>query len=45
MAIHIYDDTPIGIGSLQIAAELQTYIDDNGVEKDMYLKNTEIDQI
>ena len=35
MAIHIYDDTPIGIGSLQIAAELQTYIDDNGVEKDI----------
>ena len=33
--IHIYDDTPIGIGSLQIVAELQTYIDDNGVEKDI----------
>ena len=33
MAIHIYDDTPIGIGSLQITAELDRYIDDNGSER------------
>ena len=33
MAIHIYDDTPIGIGSLQITAELDTYIDNKGIEK------------
>ena len=33
MAIHIYDDTPIGIGSLQIAAELETYIDERGIER------------
>ena len=32
MAIHIYDDTPIGIGSLQITAELETYIDEAGRE-------------
>ena len=33
MAVHIYDDTPIGIGSLQITAELDRYIDDNGSER------------
>ena len=33
MAIHIYDDTPIRIGSLQITAELDTYIDNKGIEK------------
>ena len=32
MAIHIYDDTPIGVGSLQIAAELETYLDEKGTE-------------
>ena len=33
MAIQVFDDTPIGIGSLTILAELETYIDANGVER------------
>tara|TARA_B100001939_G_scaffold28142_1_gene22416 strand:- start:1042 stop:4809 length:3768 start_codon:yes stop_codon:yes gene_type:complete len=33
MAIHIYDDTPIGVGSLSIVAELETYIDERGIER------------
>lgn len=33
MAIHIYDDTPIGVGTLRILAELETYIDNRGVER------------
>ena len=35
MAIHVYDDTPIGIGTLTILAELETYIDANGVERNI----------
>ena len=35
MAIHIYDDTPIGVGSLSIVAELETYIDENGIEREI----------
>lgn len=30
MAIHVYDDTPIGLGSLTILAELESYFDDSG---------------
>lgn len=33
MAIHVYDDTPIGVGTLRILAELETYIDNRGVER------------
>ena len=33
MAIHVYDDTPIGMGQLTIVAELETYIDDRGRER------------
>ena len=33
MAIHVFDDTPIGIGSLTIVAELETYIDANGIQR------------
>ena len=33
MSIHIYDDTPIGVGTLRILAELETYIDDLGRER------------
>ena len=33
MSIHIYDDTPIGVGTLRILAELETYIDDRGRER------------
>ena len=35
MAIHVYDDTPIGIGTLTILAELETYIDANGVKRNI----------
>ena len=35
MAIHIYDDTPIGVGSLSIIAELESYIDDAGVVREI----------
>ena len=30
MAIHVYDDTPIGLGSLTILAELESYFDNSG---------------
>ena len=30
MAIHVYDDTPIGLGSLTILAELESYFDESG---------------
>ena len=30
MAIHVYDDTPMGMGQLTIVAELESYIDDRG---------------
>ena len=30
MAIHVYDDTPIGLGSLTILAELESYFDNGG---------------
>ena len=30
MAIHVYDDTPIGLGSLSILAELESYFDEDG---------------
>ena len=30
MAIHVYDDTPIGLGSLTILAELESYFDASG---------------
>ena len=33
MSIHVYDDTPIGVGTLSILAELETYIDDKGSER------------
>ena len=33
MSIHVYDDTPIGVGTLRILAELETYIDDRGRER------------
>ena len=33
MSIHIYDDTPIGVGTLRILAELETYIDNRGRER------------
>ena len=30
VAVHIYDDTPIGIGSISIVGELETCLDDKG---------------
>ena len=30
MAIHVYDDTPIGLGSLSILGELESYFDEDG---------------
>ena len=30
MAIHVYDDTPIGLGTLTILAELESYFDESG---------------
>ena len=30
VAVHVYDDTPIGIGKVTILGELKTYIDDDG---------------
>ena len=35
MAIHVYDDTPIGVGSLTILAELESYFDENGNKIDV----------
>ena len=35
MAIHVYDDTPIGLGSLTILAELESYFDENGNKIDV----------
>jgi hypothetical protein len=30
MSVHVYEDTPIGIGSITILGELETYFDDKG---------------
>lgn len=30
ISVHVYQDTPIGIGKITILGELETYIDDNG---------------
>ena len=30
IAIHVYDDTPVGLGSLSILAELESYFDEDG---------------
>ena len=35
MAIHVYDDTPIGVGSLTILAELESYFDESGNKIDV----------
>ena len=35
MAIHVYDDTPIGLGSLTILAELESYFDESGNKIDI----------
>lgn len=33
VSVHVYSDTPIGIGKITILAELETYIDESGQEK------------
>jgi len=30
ISVHVYQDTPIGIGKITILGELETYVDDNG---------------
>lgn len=35
VAMHVYDDTPIGTGKITILAELKTYEDDLGVTRDV----------
>ena len=35
VAVHIYEDTPIGEGKITILGELKTYIDDNGIVRDI----------
>lgn len=33
MAVHIYDDTPVGVGSISILGELEYYYDENGIQR------------
>jgi hypothetical protein len=33
VSVHIYPDTPIGVGKMTVMGELKTYIDDDGVER------------
>ena len=33
VAVHVYDDTPIGLGKITILGELKEYIDGNGVTR------------
>ena len=35
VAVHIYEDTPIGEGKITVLGELKTYIDGDGVVKDI----------
>ena len=35
MAIYVYDDTPIGVGSLTILNELESYFDESGNKIDV----------
>ena len=35
VSVHVYEDTPIGIGKITILGELETYIDENGVQQDI----------
>jgi hypothetical protein len=35
VSVHIYEDTPIGLGKITILGELKTYIDENGVVRDV----------
>jgi len=35
VSVHVYEDTPIGLGKITILGELKTYIDDNGVVRDV----------
>ena len=35
MSIHVYDDTPIGVGSLTILLELESYFDESGNKIDV----------
>ena len=35
LSVHIYEDTPIGLGKVTVLGELKTYIDENGVTRDI----------
>jgi len=35
VSVHVYEDTPIGLGKITVLGELKTYIDDNGVVRDV----------
>jgi hypothetical protein len=35
VAVHIYEDTPIGLGKITILGELKTYVDENGTTRDI----------
>ena len=35
VSVHVYEDTPIGLGKITILGELKTYIDENGVIRDV----------
>ena len=35
VSVHVYEDTPIGLGKITILGELKTYVDDNGVVRDV----------
>jgi hypothetical protein len=35
VSVHVYEDTPIGLGKITVLGELKTYIDENGVVRDV----------
>ena len=35
VSVHVYDDTPIGLGKITILGELKQYVDDRGVTRDI----------
>jgi hypothetical protein len=35
ISVHIYEDTPIGLGKITILGELKTYVDENGTTRDI----------
>ena len=38
ISVHVYEDTPVGLGKITILGELKTYVDESGVIRDIPLE-------